>query len=104
MGMKIKIIKILVVGLLAIVTFTASGAYIPSDEPGQKMVSEFGKYQGYSQKLYDGYKRSSDLLTLSDGTQLAYDLYQPTKKGVPASQPPRFVQAHTLRPHMDHFR
>jgi hypothetical protein len=51
---------------------------------GQTKVSEFGKYQGYSEKVYDGTKRVSEYLTLSDGTRLAYDLFLPTKKGVPA--------------------
>ncbi|HVN52901.1 MAG TPA: CocE/NonD family hydrolase [Anaerolineaceae bacterium] len=51
------------------------------------MISQFGKYQGYSAKVYDGYRRTSDYLTLSDGARLAYDLYLPTKKGVPAGEP-----------------
>ena len=50
-------------------------------------ISEFGKYQGYSQELYDGSKRTSDFLTLSDGTRLAYDLRLPTKYGVIADEP-----------------
>ena len=50
-------------------------------------MSEFGKYQGYTEAIYDGSKRTSDYLTLSDGTRLAYDLILPTKKGVPADQP-----------------
>jgi hypothetical protein len=51
------------------------------------MISEFGKYQGYSEALYDGTRRTSDYLTLSDGTRLAYDLIIPTKKGVLAGKP-----------------
>ncbi|OGP71912.1 MAG: hypothetical protein A2W09_04810 [Deltaproteobacteria bacterium RBG_16_50_11] len=51
----------------------------------QVKVSEFGKYQGYSEAIYDGTKRISDYLTLSNGTRLAYDLILPTKKGIPAS-------------------
>jgi hypothetical protein len=51
----------------------------------QAKVSEFGKYQGYSEAIYDGTKRVSDYLTLSNGTRLAYDLILPTKKGIPAS-------------------
>jgi putative CocE/NonD family hydrolase len=51
------------------------------------MVSEFGKYQGYSQKVYDGSQRTSKYLTLSDGTRLAYDLFIPTQKGVQADKP-----------------
>jgi putative CocE/NonD family hydrolase len=53
---------------------------------GQAKVSEFGKYQGYSKPIYDGNKRISDYLMLSNGTRLAYDLILPTKKGVPASK------------------
>ena len=54
---------------------------------GKGKVSEFGKYQGYSEAIYDGNKRISDYLPLSDGRRLAYDLILPTKKGVPASEP-----------------
>jgi putative CocE/NonD family hydrolase len=53
----------------------------------QVKVSEFGKYQGYSEKIYDGTQRVSDYLTLSNGTKLAYDLILPTKKGVRANKP-----------------
>ena len=49
-------------------------------------ASEFGKYEGYSEAAYDGSKRSSDFLTLSDGSRLAYDLFLPTAKGVVASE------------------
>jgi uncharacterized protein len=56
-------------------------------QAGQTKVSEFGKYQGYSEPLFDGSKRISEYLTLSNGTQLAYDLILPTKGGVPASEP-----------------
>jgi len=56
-------------------------------QAGQVKVSEFGKYQGYSEAIYDGNKRISDYLTLSNGTRLAYDLFLPTKNGVPASEP-----------------
>jgi putative CocE/NonD family hydrolase len=54
---------------------------------GQEKVSEFGKYKGYSEAIYDGTQRISDYLTLSNGTRLAYDLILPTKKGVPADKP-----------------
>jgi putative CocE/NonD family hydrolase len=49
----------------------------------QEKVSELGKYQGYSWPIYDGARRTSDYLTLLNGTRLAYDLILPTKKGVP---------------------
>src|SRR5512135_3709183 len=47
---------------------------------GEEKISEFGRYQGYSEATYDGTSRTSDFLTLSDGTRLAYDLFLPTKK------------------------
>jgi hypothetical protein len=53
----------------------------------QMKVSEFGKYQGYSEPIYDGSKRFSEYLTLSNGTRLAYDLILPTKAGIPAGGP-----------------
>jgi uncharacterized protein len=53
----------------------------------QEKISEFGKYQGYSEETYDGSKKTSDYLTLSDGTRLAYDLFLPTKDNVPADKP-----------------
>jgi len=51
------------------------------------MISEFGKYQGYSQADHDGTQRTSEYLKLSDGTRLAYDLIIPTRKGIPADKP-----------------
>jgi putative CocE/NonD family hydrolase len=56
-------------------------------EAERMMTSEFGKYQGYSNAAYDGTRRTSDYLTLSDGTRLAYDLIIPTRNGVPAKEP-----------------
>ena len=56
-------------------------------EAREEKVSRFGKYRGYSEALYDGSRRSSDYLTLSNGTRLAYDLILPTMKGAPATQP-----------------
>jgi len=69
---------------------------------GKGKVSEFGKYQGYSEAIYDGNKRISDYLTLSDGRRLAYDLILPTKKGVQASEPLPVLFKYT--PYMRTFR
>jgi hypothetical protein len=51
------------------------------------MFSKFGQYQGYTEKVYDGYQRSSDYMSLANGTRLAYDLFLPTKKGIVTQQP-----------------
>ena len=56
-------------------------------EKRQEIVSRFGIYEGYTDKVYDGTRRVSNYLPLSDGTRLAYDLILPTKHGIPADTP-----------------
>jgi len=77
-----KMIYPIIAAMLVIVLF-----FVYKRIARQAEVSEFGKYQGYSEAIYDGNKRISHYLTLSDGTRLAYDLILPTQKGVPASEP-----------------
>ncbi len=78
--------RLVIIPLAVILLLVALHFFYPRGAKSAK-VSEFGKYQGYSEAVYDGSKRTSDFLTLSDGTRLAYDLFLPTKKGVPASEP-----------------
>jgi putative CocE/NonD family hydrolase len=76
-----------VIGLaLAAILLLSGWIYFNQRKAGNGMISEFGKYQGYSEAVYDGTYRTSDYLTLSDGTRLAYDLIIPTQKGVPADK------------------
>jgi putative CocE/NonD family hydrolase len=77
-----KMIYPLIAAVLVVALF-----WFHKSQAGRAKVSEFGKYQSYSEAMYDGTKRISDYLTLSDGTRLAYDLYLPMKKGVPADKP-----------------
>lgn len=72
---------------LIAVTIVIALVYVHKKSVAQPKVSEFGKYQGYSEAIYDGTQRLSDYLTLSNGTRLAYDLILPTKGGVPADRP-----------------
>jgi putative CocE/NonD family hydrolase len=72
--------------LIAIVVIVALFS-VHKKSVAQVRVSEFGKYKGYSEAIYDGNKRISDYLTLQNGTRLAYDLILPTKNGAPASEP-----------------
>ena len=76
-----------IAALLAAVLLLSALAYTSNRRARNQMISEFGQYQGYSEAVYDGTQRTSDYLTLSDGTRLAYDLFLPTKKGVPADKP-----------------
>jgi putative CocE/NonD family hydrolase len=79
--MNMKFLSVLV---LLVLLFGIGWLYKTS--VAQKKVSEFGKYQGYSEAVYDGARRTSDYLTLSSGTRLAYDLILPARKGVPATE------------------
>ena len=80
--MGVRMIYPVIAILLVIVLYS-----LYKKNTGQEKVSEFGRYQGYSEASYDGNQRTSDYLTLSNGTRLAYDLILPTQKGVPADKP-----------------
>jgi putative CocE/NonD family hydrolase len=54
---------------------------------GNEKISRFGEYQGYSEMTYESTQRTSDYLSLPDGTQLAYDLFLPVKNGIVADEP-----------------
>jgi predicted acyl esterase len=82
---KKRLGKKVLIPLAAILLLIAVLAIYRKSTPHER-ISEFDKYQGYSQELYDGSKRTSDYLTLSDGTQLAYDLFLPTKEDLPTDQ------------------
>lgn len=79
--------NIIAVALLIIIAVAVTLFFLQRRQAGSEKVSRFGKYQGYSEAVYDGNKRISDYLTLLDGSRLAYDLILPTKKGVPADKP-----------------
>jgi putative CocE/NonD family hydrolase len=84
--MKNKMNKVAVVSLIIVVVVVAL-FFLNKSQTGGEKVSRFGKYQGYSEAVYNGNERRSDYLKLSNGTRLAYDLYLPTKRGVPADKP-----------------
>jgi uncharacterized protein len=78
---------IVIFSILAAVLLLTGFVFMNQRKAGNQMISVFGKYQGYSKAVYDGTQRTSDYLTLSDGTRLAYDVIIPTKKGVAAGEP-----------------
>jgi len=73
--------------LLALVLIVVGLAYFFNKSSSSEKISELGRYQGYSEKTYDGHIRHSEYLTLADGTRLAYDLILPANDGIPASEP-----------------
>jgi putative CocE/NonD family hydrolase len=59
-------------------------------------ISGFGEYQGYSESQYD-YKewvKSSQYVTMRDGTKLAVDIYHPAQNGKAVSTPLPAIWTH----------
>jgi putative CocE/NonD family hydrolase len=52
-----------------------------------KKVSKLGEYHGYSEEVYNGYKRISQYITVSDETKLAADILLPSINGQVANTP-----------------
>lgn len=67
---------------------------LPAPAQAGKKVSEFGKYSGYSEEVYDGYLRTSTYVQVRDSTNLAVDIFQPTLDGVVTDEPLPVVWAH----------
>ena len=47
----------------------------------KQKISEPGRYEGYSEPLYDGWQRNSVYVTVRDGTKIAMDIFRPTLQG-----------------------
>ncbi|WNJ18071.1 CocE/NonD family hydrolase [Pontibacter sp. G13] len=58
---------------------------------GQTQVSTFFQYKGYSKASYKSYDRTSEYVRLSDGTDIATDVYLPQKGPEQSSFPTVFV-------------
>lgn len=59
----------------------------PSGAATPEKISEFGKYEGYSNaNAYDGYVRKSVYVPMRDGVRLAVDYFIPTKNGVETTE------------------
>jgi len=55
--------------------------------PRAARISEFGRYQGYSEAKYEEFARSSVYVPARDGIRLAVDIYQPSIGGQPVEEP-----------------
>jgi putative CocE/NonD family hydrolase len=64
---------------LTVMVFFLPGIWAPA---APEQVSKPGQYSGYSPVLYDGYKLTSQYITVRDGTKIAVDIVRPTLKGV----------------------
>ncbi|MDH3679920.1 MAG: CocE/NonD family hydrolase [Acidimicrobiia bacterium] len=59
----------------------------PRPRRKNQKVSRFGQYEGFTEPIFDGSKRSSSYLQLDDGTRLAYDLILPALGEAPSAGP-----------------
>jgi putative CocE/NonD family hydrolase len=57
-------------------------------------ISRFGIYQGYSKPIYSNWVRTSQYITVRDGTKLAADIFRPTENGVPVQGPLPVIWTH----------
>jgi len=58
-------------------------------------VSRFGEYKGYSEEIYDSSVRTSQYLTMRDGTKIAIDILRPVKNGNVEEKPLPVIWTHT---------
>ncbi|WP_193164851.1 CocE/NonD family hydrolase [Microbulbifer hainanensis] len=54
----------------------------PLQSRDEQKISEFGRYEGYSQERFDGWVTTSTYITTRDGTRLAADISRPANNGV----------------------
>lgn len=72
--------------LLYTVLFMA-GIHAEEVPMSKKLISEFGKYEGYSEPVYDEWLRTSRYLEMTDGVKLAVDIIRPAERGEPVEKP-----------------
>jgi len=65
-------------------------------------VSEFAKYNGYSEPVYDEWVRTSEYIEVRDGTKLAADIIRPVMDGKPVTEPLPLIWMMT-RYHRAHY-
>ena len=74
------------------ISLVAVYIYLPAQEA--ERVSRFGEYRGYSKEVYDSWIRSSQYLTMRDGTKLAIDIIHPAREGQVAREPLPVIWTH----------
>lgn len=81
-------------GVLALALLVAGLAPAGAQDDGNK-ISEFGRYEGYSNRIYRGIVRESLYVEVRDGTRLAVDVYHPMENGQPVDDPLPVIWVHT---------
>jgi putative CocE/NonD family hydrolase len=61
----------------------------------EDLVSRLGQYQGYSEPIYNRWVRTSQYVTVRDGTKLAVDIFRPANSsGTPVEEPLPVIWTH----------
>jgi len=94
--MRIFRTAFIVSGLLFFAAILAAGQAAPqkSQAAENPKVSQFGRYSGYSEPVYDSGVRTSHYLAMRDGTRIAIDIIRPAKDGKIAAGPFPVIWTH----------
>ncbi len=79
---------------LLLVVVIAAPSLVPAGAQDDGKVSMPGVYRGYSEKIYDGWARTSQYVAVRDGTRLAVDIFRPTLNGVVVDDPLPVIWTH----------
>lgn len=71
-----------------------AGSALARPQGDQARVSEFGRYEGWSEELFDGWVTSSVYVPMRDGVRLAVDVTHPTFYGELVEDPLPVVWTH----------
>src|SRR5687768_9031504 len=81
--------------LSALVAACSQSSKSPGSSESGGRVSEFGRYEGYSQPEYPEWIRTSTYVTVRDGTKLAVDIIRPAVNGKPVDKKFPVVWTHS---------
>jgi predicted acyl esterase len=76
------------------VVWLPGGLAASENQEQQERVSRPGQYEGYSKATFDGWQRTSQYVTVRDGTRIAIDILRPTKGGTLHQEPLPVVWEH----------
>ena len=79
-------LPIMALACLFLISVAAAGQTQETRPALSQKISAPGRYQGYSQPVYSEWVRTSQYVTVKDGTRLAADIFRPSLDGKPAGE------------------
>jgi hypothetical protein len=80
---------------LAAVALALGASPLARAQDGAPRVSEFGRYEGWSEELFDGWQTTAVYVEMRDGVELAVDVTRPTFYGERVEEPLPVVWTHS---------